>query len=231
MSKLNLNDVTLVCVASIKIDGSLSALKHCLEKCNFYDVKFITDKKINDKSNIKIQECTPLKNLQEYSDFLLTNLHYYIDSQYCLLIQDHAFISNINMWNDSFLEYDYIGAPWPLWLINKLMNNLQIGLDLYSQPFSTVPILDNYDPQNYRVGNGGFSLRSKKLLKFISQFKNKYLDKPEDNIICIYEKSNLEKNNISIAPISIASKFSVEMPTEYNTNTDKSMVFGFHGTY
>lgn len=228
MSKLNLTDITLICVSSIKINQCLSSLGHCIEKCSFYDAKFITDKPINDTSNIKIQKCDPLNNLQEYSDFLLTNLHNYVDSKYCLLIQDHAFISNVDKWDDAFLNYDYIGAPWPLWLINRLMNNLQMGLDLHNRPFSDMLTLDNYDAQNYRVGNGGFSLRSKKLLNFTAQFEDKYPNKPEDNIICIYEKSNLINKGICIAPIDIAAKFSIEMPTEYNNTANRLATFGFH---
>lgn len=229
MNKLNLSSVTLVCVSSVRINESISAIEYCSERCDFYDIKFITDQNITSTNKIKIQKCIPLRSLQQYSDFLLTELHNYIDSTHCLLIQDHAFISNTKLWNDNFLDYDYIGAPWPKYLIQQLLNNISIGLDLNNQSFDTIPVLDNYDVDNYRVGNGAFSLRSQKLLKFISQFKNKYNNKPEDNIISIYEKSILEKNNFRIAPIELAAQFAVEMPTEYNIYRDKSLTFGFHG--
>lgn len=225
---LKLSDITLVCIASIKIEESIRAIQHCLGKCEFYDVKFITDKFLPDISNIKIEKCNPLTSLQLYSDFILTKLHNYIDSTHCILIQDHALISNTSSWTNEFLNYDYIGSPWPLYLINQLMLNLRIGLDLQGQPFNNELNLENYNPQNYRVGNGAFSLRSKKLLQKIASFENKYPNKPEDNIISIYEKHLLEKESIKIAPIEVASVFSVEMPTEYNPYADRSITFGFH---
>lgn len=225
---LNLTDITLVCISSIKIEECISAINTCTNSCNFYDVKFITDKIAQDLPNIKYEKCEPLTSLQLYSDFILTKLHRYIDSSHCLLIQDHAFISNPNVWTNEFLKYDYIGSPWPLHIINQLMLNLQIGFDLHGQSLNCTLNLDNYNPHNYRVGNGAFSLRSKKLLQTISNFENKYPNKPEDNIICIYEKNTLESNLFKIAPIDVASVFSVEMPTEYNPYADRSITFGFH---
>lgn len=227
---LDLRNITLVCIASIKIEESLDALNKCLNLCNFYETKFITDKKINSTKDIKIEKCEPLTSLQLYSDFILTDLYKYIDSTHCLLIQDHALISNPQKWTDIFLNYDYIGSPWPLYLINQLMLNLRVGLDLQWQPFNNyTPSLQNYDPKNYRVGNGAFSLRSQKLLKFLSQFKDKYPNKPEDNIISIYEKNTLEINGFKIAPIEVAAQFSVESPTEYNPLGDNNQTFGYHG--
>jgi hypothetical protein len=226
---ITLSDVTLVCISSIRIEECLSAINKCTNYCNFYDAKFITDKLIKETSDLKVEKCEPLTSLQQYSDFILTKLHNYVDSSHCLLIQDHAFISNPNVWTNEFLKYDYIGSPWPLYIINQLMLNLRIGFDLHGQPLNCNLNLDNYNPHNYRVGNGAFSLRSKKLLKAISTFENKYPDKPEDNIICIYEKNTLESNSFKIAPIDVAAAFSVEMPTEYNPHADNSITFGFHG--
>jgi hypothetical protein len=226
---INLPNVTLVCISSIRIEECLSAIQTCINSCNFYDVKFITDKNIKDQSKIKIENCASFNNLQEYSDFILTQLDNYINSSHSLLIQDHAFISNPQKWTNEYLEYDYIGSPWPIHLIEHLMLNLKNGVDLNGQPFSVDLNLNNYDPQNYRVGNGAFSLRSKKLLTFIKQFKDKYKNKPEDNIISIYEKSALENNSMKIAPINIASAFGVEAATEYNPHGDRSITFGFHG--
>ena len=31
-----------------------------------------------------------------------------------LIVQDDGFIINKNLWDEEFLSYDYIGAPWPL---------------------------------------------------------------------------------------------------------------------
>lgn len=73
------------------------------------------------------------------------------------------------------------------------------------------------------VGNGGFSLRSKRLLGVIQQggfMKNH----PEDYCICANNKSFLEQNGINIAPVNIAEQFAVE-------RTSWHEAFGFHGFF
>lgn len=78
------------------------------------------------------------------------------------------------------------------------------------------------------VGNGGFSLRSKKLINLLKELNisvdltNPY-DQPEDGIICIHKRSLLEKNGARFSPKNIANKFSFESG---RLNRD---VLGFHG--
>lgn len=104
---------------------------------------------------------------------------------------------------------------------------------------------------HYRVGNGGFTLRSKKLYdalnllqvgyklehfdsniqndigKFvIDGFRDKVI--PEDNIICRIYRPELEKLGIKFAPPDLADRFSIE----HNMNSiwlGKSL--GFHGKH
>ena len=56
------------------------------------------------------------------------------------------------MWSDDFLEYDYIGAPWP----NS--KNGKVDLKKYNKNIAD-QIIENIDKN--QVENGGFSLRSK----------------------------------------------------------------------
>jgi len=60
----------------------------------------------------------------------------------CLLVQPDGFVINPDKWDNQFFEYDYIGAPW-----EQVPHSY---LDPWGKP--------------HRVGNGGFSFRSKKLL-------------------------------------------------------------------
>lgn len=73
------------------------------------------------------------------------------------------------------------------------------------------------------VGNGGFSLRSKKLLNVIQQpgFMKKH---PEDYCICADNRDFLEQKDIRIAPVNIAEQFAVE-------RTEWHPAFGFHGFF
>lgn len=74
------------------------------------------------------------------------------------------------------------------------------------------------------VGNGGFSLRSVKLLQAIRrpEFIRKH---PEDYCICADNKEFLEKEcGIKFAPIDIAEQFAVERSEWHDA-------FGFHGFF
>lgn len=81
------------------------------------------------------------------------------------------------------------------------------------------------------VGNGGFCIRSKKMLGIVSELSNKLYDiilnlldrYAEDDIICRILKSTLESVGVEFAPVSIANKFSIEI----STNSD-NCAFGFH---
>ncbi|MBI2120654.1 MAG: hypothetical protein HYT94_03465 [Parcubacteria group bacterium] len=87
----------------------------------------------------------------------------------------------------------------------------------------------------YVVGNGGFSLRSKKLLEFL-QNDNDILVKEiegekyalnEDWIISVIKRKYLESKGIRFAPVDIAKKFSFE-----SNEVDGALwsdQFGFHG--
>ena len=77
-----------------------------------------------------------------------------------LVIQDDGHIVNPSLWDEEFLKYDYIGLPWPFedsWIEKQLKEQR--------------PIIRKVYPKN-RVGNGGFSLRSRKFLEFSDSFKD-----------------------------------------------------------
>ena len=133
-------------------------------------------------------------NIHQYSRMVIKELTNFINTDFVMLFQNDGFIDNINKWDDSFLKYDYIGAPW-------------------------------WYKDNNNVGNGGFSIRSKKLLEILA--KDEHIEKfvPEDHHICrVYGDYLREKHGIIFAPEKIASKFSVETG-EY---VDQ---FGFHSDY
>ncbi|MDM3853520.1 MAG: DUF5672 family protein [Aphanizomenon gracile PMC649.10] len=116
-----------------------------------------------------------------------------------------------------FLNYDYIAAPW------------RNQSHLVNSQGETVDILDL---NKNRVGNGGFSLRSKKLLELSSQldFDNiKTSSLSEDLIICHYFYEWFKDQGIKFAPLEIATKFSFEQTIEEVENLSWKTTFGFHG--
>lgn len=156
----------------------------------------------------------------KYAQFCINELTNHIKSDYCLMIQWDGFIIDSSLWTKEFLNYDYIGSPWG---------------------FSS-------DCRN-RIGNGGFSLRSKKFLEVASSILYEpfnydvytplqYYDRkiaPEDWFLCYGKYYYLIDKGIRFPPIELAYKFSVEHPSSIKSfdreklETYKS--FGFHGSF
>lgn len=95
------------------------------------------------------------------------------------------------------------------------------------------------NPWINRVGCGGFSLRSRKLLELSSKLEYKKTDNfilnNEDVVICLLNYENLVRQGIKFAPLSLARQFSVERPIiesphDYNDLTTYNS-FGFHGSF
>lgn len=197
MAKLNLKDVTLVSVNSIYPEDSIRAMRVCMTHCDFGNIKIFSNQHIKVDGIHSVVR--PIKGLKDYCYFIMKELNDHIDTSHVLIVQPDGFIINPKAWTNEFLKYDYIGAPW----------RLNAGIE-------------NVDKNN-RVGNGGFSLRSKKLLEAT---QNRYEEDeffPEDELICrTYRKFFVTKCGIDFAPYDIAVKFAVD-----SEKYDGS--FGFHG--
>ena len=209
----NLKDVTLISATSIDIQSAANALLVSSEHCNFGAIKLLSSNKPTKLySSIEYIKIPPIDFIG-YSKFMIEQLHNFVDTEFCLVVQADGFVINPSIWTNQFLEYDYIGAPWPneVSVLNTSFNKMSLGRN--------------------RVGNGGFSLRSKKLLKACSQIDFDKLDFPlksEDLIICHYLYDEMLKAGIKFAPLEIAKKFSIEsLIKDHAENLDLS--FGFHG--
>ena len=118
--------------------------------------------------NIRHQPCRPFGYL-EYNLFVLYQLMYYIDTDYCLIVQNDGWVLNGQNWQDAYREYDYIGAPLPILLETEADGQFFLkGTDQYlakQHLIQTSPNLD--EPQN-----GGFSLRSRRTAFAAGRRKN-----------------------------------------------------------
>jgi hypothetical protein len=109
--KTNLNKVTLICVDCSRYGEAVAAINKSMEQCDFAAVKFLTD--INLELNgIEVIKILPIKSKEEYSRFIIKELYKYLDTEFCLVIQHDGYVLNGKSWQDEFLNYDYIGAPW-----------------------------------------------------------------------------------------------------------------------
>jgi len=146
---------------------------------------------------IKCIKIDSITHMDHYDTFVFKELHKYINTSHVLIVQWDGWIIDSDIWKDEFLEYDYIGAPWSF-----------------------------YD-DGYVVGNGGFSLRTKKLLQALTNEEFVVVsNQAEDDAICRSYRDKLEsKYDIKFAPVELAERFS------YESYIPQQSTFGFHGIY
>ena len=204
--KIILPSITLVAVSSIKIKNTIRALEHSMERISFGRVLLISHEKPEGLNlDIEFKQCKRITSLDEYSKFMLYELPQYIDTDFALVIQHDGYVVRPEKWDNAFLQYDYIGAPWA-----PKTHFTKSGTEV-------------------RVGNGGFSLRSKKLLHALGALNLSFSDIDndilnEDGVLCNYFRKELENYGIIFAPVDIATRFSLE-----NKNDDITIEpFGFH---
>lgn len=218
---LNIDIITVNCTNP---NDGVMAIKHCCKFFNFGRKILFTDSNIksDDIETINIQR---LKSVDEYNDFILS-LHEYVKNEYVLIVQDDGFIINPNLWDYDFLNYDYIGAPWPSHEDENWLNHQNPKI----RPYLAKNLSKN------RTGNGGFSLRSKKFIEYSYKFKSCH-GVGEDCFLCIQNYDNAVENGIRFAPFDLSLKFSKENPLDNENKKwtpgcfrfDESSHFGFHG--
>jgi hypothetical protein len=196
MQKADLPTVTLCAAASVNVTATIAALKRCLREADFASCLLFTDTDaVQVDPAIHVVPIERLQSARDYSFFVLKRLHEYVETQHCLVVQWDGFVIDARAWMPEFLAFDYIGAPWP---------QFSDGLN---------------------VGNGGFSLRSRKLLQACadSRFRASH---PEDLSICHANRSFLEREyDIRFAEEATAQRFSFER------TRPSSPTFGFHGIF
>jgi hypothetical protein len=214
-------NIDLISVNCTDPTAALCALKYCQKYFKFNKTLLISHENITD-TTIDTHTISKLNSLNEYNDFIL-HLNDYVESDHVLLIQDDGHIVNPDLWTDEFLQYDYIGAPWPSedsWISQQYLPQQEY--------------IRKYFPLN-RVGNGGFSLRSKKFLKFANQYLS-CDGLGEDTFLCTRVYNEAIEYGIKFAPFELATQFSYENPcTEHGYSWqsrivfDKTKHFGWHG--
>lgn len=195
---IELNNVTLISVDCIDPETTVKALNYSAREIKFGDVRLLSSHRPrNLTSNIRWEEIRKL-DIIGYSHFIARSLYQYVDTEFCLIIQNDGFVLNAGKWTNEFLQYDYIGAPWPAEHIKE------------------------------RVGNGGFSLRSRKMLLMTMDFDCE--DIAEDYYICGIKRAYLEEQGIRFAPVQLAGMFSTELEV-VECHNDVNNTFGFHGKW
>ena len=205
MSKIDLKKITAVCIDGRPHDKERYERYSVILNFFLANVEFASIQMISTYNpGIKGVSHTIIKEfgISDYSRFCLHHLSDWVNSEFCLIFQDDGFILNPSLWNDSFYEYDYIGSPWPLYI--------------------------GWPVEGQQVGNGGFSLRSKRLLEFTKTFTG-HTTENEDTYIISAKRKDIEDEGLKIAPLEIARLFSIENSLDPEHRLDTC--FGFHAKH
>jgi Protein of unknown function (DUF5672) len=196
MERLALPNVTLCAATSVNLAATLTALRRCLDQCEFGAALLFTDQPVPDPPvGLEVIAIDRLASARAYSRFVLADLPPYITTSHCLIVQWDGFILRRAAWDRGFLSFDYIGAPWP-----------------------------QFD-DDHTVGNGGFSLRSKRLMGACRTIAAAE-DHPEDVAIGRTHRTRLERDfDLRFADPDTAARFS------YERTASSGGEFGFHGAF
>ena len=194
---VDLPQVTLILLSGLgyRTKANIHALEYSQREINFGAVKYI--------------QLGDIENIDDWSKATIYELPKYIDTDFCLLIHENGFVVNPEMWNESWLSYDYIGSPWPL----------------PSDDFSYRDDMGRIS----RVGNS-VSLRSKRLMNAVStrEWKPYYGFYNEDGFISCHNKGWLESQGCAFAPLEVAKHFGRELEIPENQDVTKPFVFHYN---
>lgn len=188
--------ITLIALSGIdyQTKENLEAIKRSCEGIEWGAVKYIQDGNI--------------KNIDDWNKAVIYDLWKYVDTDFAMFIHGDGYVINPSAWSNSFLSFDYIGAPWPL------------PKDDYSYLTPKGELV--------RVGNS-VSLRSKRIMKLPSklklEWKSYYGNTNEDGFLCVHNRDILKANGCNFAPLEVARYFSKEHEIPENKGIE---TFAFH---
>lgn len=165
---------------------------------------------------IRFEPLTGVKDWESYNIFVLVSLHaelVRIFGSYTTVtvFQYDGFVANKTRWDPRFHSLDFIGAPFR----SKIAD----------------PDFIRQDGSAVEVGNGGFSMRSFRLMKEVRSEVLRIGSLPfvsEDGVICRILFSRLTEAGLRFAEVAIAERFSIEDPSDL-CRFDES--YGFHGKF
>lgn len=225
--------VSITCIDALHYYPTILALNRTIatlqDKVNLVKVYWFSDIEYPEPCAIPVQSIQVAKftdYIKDYNHITLKLCPDVVDTDFNIVIHADGYAVNKDAWTNKFFDYDYIGAKWHR---------------------------ANYP--TYNVGNGGFTLRSKKLLSAIKKVitnttidysqldslpysKKLIIDREyighltlvaEDTLICRTYAPILQKEyGIKFAPADIADRFSIE---EHIQSPWLGKSLGFHGKH
>ena len=202
-------NVTVVCVDCVNPDLGAMAVDICSRATGFRGVIISHEQPSRLGRNTRFVKLPQRLAMDGYNVFVIKELYKHFTTSHCLSIETDGLVVNPSLWDSSWLAYDWIGAPWPLhagWVNSSAS----------------------------RVGNSGFCLRSKAVLRYLSKIadqqvlrahKRRWRVSRNDMVACQDHYLRLRDKAFRFAPTSVARRFSVEVPGEQLDS------FGCHGKH
>jgi tetratricopeptide (TPR) repeat protein len=195
---LQLPGVTLVCIDTANHALALRAIAQSCAAANFGKVLFLTEGLPPGQlvpDGVDVAVIAPIASRDDYSRFVLKNLLPFVQTEHALVVQWDGYVVNPGAWDGAFLDCDYLGAKW-FWH--------QDGM---------------------RVGNGGFSLRSRRLLEALQDPRIGLVEVEDTTIGRTFRPMLEREHGIRFGSEALADKFAFEAAYPIGKP------FGFHGLF
>jgi hypothetical protein len=195
-------------------------------------------------AGIEYRAIAPL-NYHEYSWFMMFALWKLIDTEFALVVQDDGWVLDGASWREEFFDYDYIGAP-----INHARVDTPDGVKWINR-FGWYNYLKSPQHTVWPVFNGGFSLRSRRLMRAFHDHPHIRVELPppdviggdplvmrwtsgvpnEDVQLSVISRPELEAAGLRYAPLDVCCRFAAEDTGPMFNNADFMQLFGHHARW
>jgi hypothetical protein len=196
---------------------TLRALEFSSREIKFADVVLVCRKTPEHSNGTTIQRIGE-KGYAAAMIWEIAGLQHYVETDFALCIHHDGYVINPNAWRDRWLQYDFIGAPWP------------------ASAHPCHPGKSEFP--HGRVGNTGCCLKSKAFMRATAELRDLFIQsskRPDqygqqysgDAFCCQHQRPALEQRGITFAPIEVAAAFAWESNIE-EIPGDRPNAFGFH---
>lgn len=186
--------LTLLCLNYGDFYDALTVTNHCRSVMDFEEVVIAHPRHaptINCVRTVQLE--SPSQNAAWFRE-----VPSIIRTTHCLSIHWDGFVIHPELWDESWMKYDFIGAPWSL---------------------------KNLPNPAWRVGCGGFMLFSKRMADAWAKIGDETV--AHDWQIGALNRDKYEALGMNYAPLDVALKFAKECDLE-DIGVPEDSTFGFH---
>jgi hypothetical protein len=241
---MNFKDITLVAVTGLPdARGEARALQWSLEQMPGARAVLCSPSPPPDLHRCITHRPIASMNYNEYSWFMIFALWRVVSTEFALVVQEDGWVLNAANWQPAFLDCDYIGAPIHLARIEApegvyWRKGFEWTLEMAAPDRTVTP-----------VQNGGFSLRSQRLMRALVDHPQIRVEVPppdsvegnplamrwhhhallEDVQLSGLLRPALEKVGMRFAPLALARDFAIEHAGgKFHRGHNAMSLFGHH---